>query len=157
MKTIGMLLAGVLLTVAPAIAQSARDIEPDARAIEAQLVAPCCWSQQVSVHQSEAASQIKAEVRQALLEGRTSRQILDGYVDRYGPRILIEPPARGFGASLYVIPVVTLVLSAAGVGLLVRKFARRGAPPPEGPPASTASHDGDPLAAQLDDELRDMD
>lgn len=158
MKAIGMLLAGVLLTAGPAMSQGARNIEPEARAIEAQLVAPCCWSQQVSVHQSEAASQIKADVRQALLEGRTKDEILESYVDKYGPQILIEPPARGFGASLYVIPVIAFVLSAAGVGVLVRRFARRGATPAEAPAigAPKPVENGD-LAARLDDELSEMD
>ena len=119
------------------------------------LVAPCCWSQQVSVHQSEAATEIKRDVRAALRAGRSRREIVDGYVQKYGTRILIEPPARGFAAWLYVLPVVTMLVSAAGLGLVVRRFASRGAvaaPPPD------RAIPADEVAQQrLDDELRDLD
>ena len=120
------------------------------------LVAPCCWSQQVSVHQSAAAAEIKTEIRDALRAGRSRRQIVDAYVTEYGPRILVEPPARGFGAWLYVLPVAALVLSAAGVGLLVRRFTRRGAPEPS-LEREVAEAPDRALSARLDDELQDLD
>jgi cytochrome c-type biogenesis protein CcmH len=147
-------IAAALLLVFSTPAAADR-IEDEARAIEAMLVAPCCWSQQVSVHQSEAATEIKRDVRAALRAGRSRREIVDGYVQRYGTRILIEPPARGFGAWLYVLPVVTLLVSAAGLGLVVRRFASRGASAPK--PEERAAP-ADELAQQrLDDELREMD
>ncbi|HSL20571.1 MAG TPA: cytochrome c-type biogenesis protein CcmH [Vicinamibacterales bacterium] len=141
----------LVFLAAPAVAV---DREAEARAIEAMLVAPCCWSQQVSVHQSEAATRIKTEIREALAAGRARQAILDGYVQQYGTKILVEPPARGFAAWLYVTPVVALVFSAAGVGLLVRKFARRGASAerPQEPPSADVE-----LAARLDEELQDLD
>jgi hypothetical protein len=43
----------VALSIAPALANV--DLEREARAIETMLIAPCCFSQQVSVHQSAAA------------------------------------------------------------------------------------------------------
>jgi cytochrome c-type biogenesis protein CcmH len=134
---------------------AAQDIEPEARAIEALLVAPCCWMQQVSVHQSEAATKIKHEIRVSLREGRTRQQILDRYVAAYGPRILIEPPARGFGASLYVLPAVILFASALIVGFVVRRFAARGASPGSSATRPSAAEDT-ALADKLDDELRDL-
>lgn len=147
-------IAAALLLVFSAPAAADR-IEDEARAIEAMLVAPCCWSQQVSVHQSEAAAEIKRDVRAALRAGRNRREIVDSYVEKYGTRILIEPPARGFGAWLYVLPVVTLLVSAAGLGLVVRRFASRGASAPK--PEERAAP-ADELAQQrLDDELREMD
>lgn len=140
----------VLLT-SPALAQ---DVEREARAIEAMLVAPCCWTQQVSLHQSEAATKIKQEIRVALREGRTRDQILDAYVAEYGPAILIEPPARGFGTSLYVLPVVALLASGVLVGFVVRRFTRRAEAPQE---AEASTGVTAALSERLDDELRDLD
>lgn len=137
---------------------SADDLERDARELEAMLVAPCCWSQQVSVHQSEAASKIKEEVRASLRAGRTRQEILDAYVATYGVRILVEPPARGFTASLYVLPVLALVFSAGGVALIMRRFTRRCAPRSASPsrespePVSVEN-----LEARLDEELQELD
>lgn len=151
MRRLPFLTVLLVLLATPAPAQ---DVERDARAIEAMLVAPCCWTQQVSLHQSEAATKIKQEIRLALREGRTRDQILDAYVTQYGPAILIEPPVRGFGASLYVLPVVALAASVLLVGMVVRRFTRRGqaAEQPEAAPVATGA-----LADRLDEELKDLD
>lgn len=153
MRRLPLLFVFLILLGASATGQ---DVESEARAIEAMLVAPCCWSQQVSVHQSEAATSIKQEIRASLREGRTREQILGAYVSAYGPRILIEPPARGFAASLYVLPVIALVGSALLVGLIVRRFTKRGAAVAV-PVSEPAAAPGDLLAERLDDELRDLD
>jgi cytochrome c-type biogenesis protein CcmH len=151
MRRLSVLSVLFVLLIAPARAQ---DAEREARAIEAMLVAPCCWTQQVSVHHSEAAEKIKQDIRLALRQGRTRQQILDAYVVEYGPAILIEPPARGFGASLYVLPVVALLVSAVLVAIVVRRFTRRA----EGPaPAEPPTPGNGPLSDRLDDELRDLD
>jgi cytochrome c-type biogenesis protein CcmH len=130
--------------------------ERQARQLEAALIAPCCWTQQVSVHQSPAADALRRDIRRQLAAGLTPRQILDGYVAQYGERILAEPPARGFSRMLYVLPVVLLVLSAAGLAGLVRPVARRTGPalPPEleRPDAAASEY-----RARLDAELRDLD
>ena len=68
------------LSLAVAGAGVAADVEREAREIEAMLIAPCCFSQQVSVHQSPAADEVRADVRARLAAGETRQQILDAYV-----------------------------------------------------------------------------
>jgi cytochrome c-type biogenesis protein CcmH len=135
------------------------DVEREARQLEQMLIAPCCFSQQVSLHQSEAAAEVKRDVRQRLAAGETRQQILDAYVAQYGKRILVEPPAEGFDRILYVLPPLGLILTAALTFVLVRRFAARGAVAHE-----TVSVAGAPPGAAdaaystaLDDELRDLD
>jgi cytochrome c-type biogenesis protein CcmH len=155
MRRLPSFVCAILLLTVPVAAQ---DIEPEARAIEAMLVAPCCWMQQVSLHQSEAATKIKEEIRVSLREGRTRQQILDGYVATYGPRILIEPPARGFGVSLYVLPAIPLLATALLDGMVVRRFTARGTRSPRPPEqAGGAAAEDAALSDKLDDELRELD
>ncbi len=47
-----------------------------ARAIDGKLIAPCCWTQTVAEHQSEAAEQMKAETRDMIAQGKSESQIL---------------------------------------------------------------------------------
>jgi cytochrome c-type biogenesis protein CcmH len=147
-------LAAMMWTV---VVLAGADQEREARAIETMLVAPCCFSQQVSEHQSEAADEVRRDVRARLAAAQTRQEILDAYVAQYGKRILAEPPARGFDAVLYVLPAVTLVLSAGLLAVVVRRFARaRAAPATTGPDGGAAPPDPDD-EARLDDELRDLD
>jgi cytochrome c-type biogenesis protein CcmH/NrfF len=133
-----MLTLIVALGLSPVL--SGPDLEREARALEAMIIAPCCYSQQVSVHQSPAA-------------GETREQILNAYVSQYGKRILAEPPAEGFDLALYVLPPLLLILSAALVIVVIRRFSHRPADvTPVERPVSSATYD-----ARLDDELRDLD
>jgi cytochrome c-type biogenesis protein CcmH len=134
------------------------DLEREARAIDATLVAPCCFRQEVSVHQSAAADEVRRDVRARLTAGQTREQIIDAYVSRYGKRILVEPPAVGFDLMLYIMPFVMLIASLAFVTMVLRRFTRISSP---NTPASAS--DGPAACAEasvedrIDDELRDLD
>jgi len=151
-------LAAVLLSAPAALAQPAADPaqETEAKQIEAMVIAPCCWSQQVSVHQSPAADEMRKDIRKQLVEGRTRQQILDGFVAQFGERILAEPPARGFKRTLYVLPVLLLVLSGVVLSFVVKRMARQ--PALAGHPAELPAADArDAYGEKLNDELRDLD
>jgi len=83
-------------------------------------VAPCCFSQQVSVHPSAAAQEVKRDVRRPLAAGETQQQILDAYVAQYGKHILAEPRAEGFdlGIDAYraLAPLAAWLMHAASSG-----------------------------------------
>jgi cytochrome c-type biogenesis protein CcmH len=151
-KEAPVLSIAVLLLALTAQPAAQASTEATARRLEAELIAPCCWSQQVSVHQSPAADEIRKDLRVRLARGETEERILNDYVVQFGEQILAEPPARGFNTFLYVLPPVFLVAGAALVVLLVRRFSRQGATAPEEAPAAADSYQ-----ARLDDELRDLD
>lgn len=130
-------------------------LEATAKRLETKFVAPCCWSQQVSVHQSPAADEVKRDLRTRLGRGETEEQIVSDYVVQFGDRILVEPPARGFNRFLYVLPPVFLLAGAGLVIVLVRRFSKRGAeaePRPTTAPGSDARY-----SDRLDDELSNLD
>jgi len=139
-----------------AVPQADADVERQARELEARLIAPCCFSQQVSVHQSPAADQVRKQVRAMLREGRTSEEILDAYVAEYGVRILAEPPARGYRLTLYVLPVVLLVLTAALLAVVVKRMAGR-ASAETAVAAETGRGADRAYEERLAEDLRDLD
>jgi cytochrome c-type biogenesis protein CcmH len=143
-----------LLALAVARPAGAGDIERDARELETRLIAPCCFSQQVSLHQSEAATEVRRDIRRRLSAGETRDQILDAYVAQYGKRILVEPPAEGFDTMLYILPPLGLILTAALTVAIVRRFAARGQ---VAAPLAPAGSVDQAYGAALDDELRDLD
>jgi len=143
---------GLWLAVAAADPQA---LEREAKQLEAKLMAPCCWAQQVSLHQSPAADEIKQTIRTLLAEGKTSEQILDFYVEQYGDRILAEPPARGFSRLIYVAPWVFLVASVGLVIVVIRRL-RAVSPAPARTERAAASPSEDE-ADRIDEELRNLD
>jgi cytochrome c-type biogenesis protein CcmH len=148
----------VAMSVAQAPPSRPGDLEEEARAIDAMLIAPCCFTQQVSVHQSPAAEEVRRDVRARLAAGQTRQQILDAYVAQYGKRILAQPPAAGFDTTLYLLPLVLLIGTAGVLGVLLRRFTHtqtaNGAPEAEtSAPALVSPGE----QQRLDDQLRDLD
>ncbi len=94
-----------------------------AAALESRIRCPSC--EDISVAQSEAPSAIAArrQIQAMLRSGATAAAIDRSFVERYGPSILLAPPASGLDTVVWVLPVVVLAGAAAALGLL---FWRRG-------------------------------
>ncbi len=137
------------------VAVDPQALEREAKQLEAKLMAPCCWAQQVSLHQSPAADDIKQTIRTLLAEGKTSEQILDIYVAQYGDRILAEPPARGFSRLIYVAPWVFLVASVGLVIVVIRRL--RAVTPAPARSERAAAPPSEDEADRIDEELRNLD
>ena len=93
-----------------------------AREIEDNLIAPCCWSQPVSQHDSEIAQQIREEVSSMVAAGKSRDEILDYYVSKYGERILVTPRVKGFNTLAYVLPWAALPIGAWFLIVLLKKL-----------------------------------
>jgi cytochrome c-type biogenesis protein CcmH len=124
--------------------------EDRARGLEGQLKCPVCRSQSIRSSRSFMAEDMQRKVREMIAAGHSDEEIVEYFVDRFGPYILLTPPRTGFNLTAYLIPFLAVV--AGGVGLLwaARRWSRT-APPPAPPPPSPTS----PYHARLDRELED--
>ena len=55
------------------------------------VLAPCCYTEPVSRHQSEIALKMRIEIARWVADGRTDQQILGTYVQLYGSKVLVDP------------------------------------------------------------------
>lgn len=133
-------------------AENPQVAEKKAREIEDNLIAPCCWSQPVSQHYSEAAAQIRTEVRAMVAAGKSRDEILDHFVAQYGERILATPRPKGFNALAYVLPWAALIL---GAWLLITMIRKRRSPEQAPSPGPLALPDAR-YTSIIDKELKDL-
>jgi len=106
---------------------------PSAADLEAELVCPVC---DTTLDQSNApvAERMKLFIRERIAAGDTEQEIKDALVAQFGHRVLATPPKSGFGLLAWLLPLGGLVAGAIAVGLLIRIWSRRRAPPaPESP------------------------
>ncbi len=95
--------------------------------LEHKLLAPCCYQEPLATHRSDTASEMRAELAQMVAQGKSDREILDFYKQRYGTRVLVEPE----GGSWWVMNAAPVVVSIGGllfVLRLMRKMLRRPQP-----------------------------
>jgi cytochrome c-type biogenesis protein CcmH/NrfF len=100
---------------APALPQSRID------RLERTLLAPCCYEEPISRHQSEIATKMRLEVARLVEAGRTDQEILDAYVRLYGAKILTNPDQTPAGWS-YLVPILALLAGLCGVAAMLMQW-----------------------------------
>jgi len=110
----------VLLSASGSLGDQRARIE----ALEETFLAPCCWAEPVSRHRSEVALQMKAEIARWVDEGKSDRDIIDAYKQRYGARVLVEPEGSQ-GWWMQVVPWAVLLLGLVFTVRLLRRMAAR--------------------------------
>jgi len=143
----------------PAAAPSAPSADvttPAELGIQKRLMAPCCWAGTIDNHDSAIVGEMKSEIRRRLAAGETADAILAGFVARYGPRVLAEPPARGLNVLVYLLPVLALLGGGGLVVAFLRRQVRAG-PPADAVaplPSAGAPPADDPYARRVEEALR---
>lgn len=123
------LLVGALLLMATAIVIAlVRDSEPNdpasrALRIERQIACPVCDGESIAESNSAESVSRRGIVERRIAEGQSDQQILDYFAKTNG-RLMLNPSEDGIGLVAWGIPVVALVLGAAGLGFAIRKWRR---------------------------------
>lgn len=138
-------LSVLLMTLAALLGAAASPADQKARisALEHLFLAPCCWSEPIATHRSEVALQMRSEIARWVAEGRSDREIIDTYKQRYGARVLVEPEGSQWWV-MHVVPWVALLLGLALTVQIVRRMsARKPAPAPAAGPHLPPDQDWD--------------
>jgi len=143
-----------LLVVGTAAAATPPDgWAPGEVALQARIVAPCCWNQTLDVHASALADALRLEVHERLRAGETRERIEDDLAARYGERVRAVP--RGADRRAFVALGVSAFLLCAGLFalLLLWRLRRRGDAFPQELAEPAEAQARDAYDDRLDDEL----
>jgi cytochrome c-type biogenesis protein CcmH len=118
-----VVVAAVALAIGSGLGRSSSPtLAERATSLETEIRCPSC--QDISVAQSEASTAIAArqQITRMLARGETGSQIEQAFVARWGPSILLVPPASGLGALVWLLPTLAAALA---LGSLATLFWRR--------------------------------
>ena len=68
---------------------------------------------------------MRNELTAALKRGQSDGQILDTFVEKYGPTILAAPTMSGFNLTAWITPFAVLLAAFASAVLVIRGWKRR--------------------------------
>jgi len=77
-----------------------------------ELRCPKCQSSNLAGSNSPISNDLKREVYELVVEGKSSKQIKDHLVDRYGNFIIYNPPIEPATYALWFGPFILILLSA---------------------------------------------
>ncbi len=103
---LGAVLLGALVFGSGAFSSPAPTDAQRANAIDSIIRCPSCEDLNVANSTAETAVVVRATVRRMVDEGKSSASIERFLVRRYGSSIVLDPPARGLTALVWILPVV---------------------------------------------------
>lgn len=140
--SVALAVVAVLVALVALALNSAGDRAPSdeerATRIAAGLRCPVCTDLSAADSSAPLARQMRVEIAQQVEAGLSDEEIRRGFVDAYGPSVLLSPPAEGIGRVAHLIPLLVLgaaVLAGAGVVVRGRRSPGKGDPgrPDPGP------------------------
>jgi cytochrome c-type biogenesis protein CcmH/NrfF len=111
------------LTLLPLLAFAQTADQPQARAarLEHAVLAPCCYTESVAIHQSEIALKMRLEIARWVAAGKSDQEILNTYVGLYGSKVLVDPQTMPRGWTPF-FPWVILILGVVMVAWLLKRW-----------------------------------
>ncbi len=90
-----------------------------------ELRCPKCQNQNLADSNSPIAADLRAEVYDMLLDGKSDMEIMNFMVDRYGDFVLYRPKVNSTTYILWFGPVVFILIGAGVIFLFTRKKAEQ--------------------------------
>lgn len=113
-------------------AETAEQQQARIKRLEGAVLAPCCYTQPVSIHESEIAIKMRLEIAKWVAAGKTDQEILDTYVQRYGANVLVDPRTLPREWMQWVPWLVLVVGLVVGLWVLRRWRSRQALQPAAG-------------------------
>jgi len=128
---------------------------PGANAIEGRLMAPCCWTQTIDIHDSPISLSMRHEIRRRLRNGESPEVIQASFVERYGSKIM----AVQEGSHLKTVFIgLSVIMGGAGIAaaMMIGRWRKQSAPK-DAPRKDAAEPARDQWDEKLDAELKNLD
>jgi cytochrome c-type biogenesis protein CcmH len=105
------------------LAQDAPPATLDAKVFEiaGELRCPVCTAESVGDSSAPIAVEMRNVIQEQLEQGKSEKEILAFFQERYGDWILLNPPKRGVHLLVWLLPLVAALI---GVGFLVMYLKR---------------------------------
>ncbi len=119
-------------------------VEKRLNSISENLRCLVCQNESLAGSRADLAEDLRREVRNLILTGKSDKEIIDFLVARYGDYVLYDPPFKATTLLLWVGPFALLVGSLGGLILFLRRRAR------QSPPIADTSTGGE-MADEMDE------
>ncbi len=122
----------------------------------ARLLAPCCYTQTLDVHESPEAAALRAEVRARLRAGESAAAIEQDFVARYGERVRALPAGHDPRVALGLLSAGLVISAGALMARAVSRWRRAADVGTESVGGAEDAASRDDYDARIDEELREL-
>lgn len=106
------LIAASLGTIIAVLATGPPSPEDRANALASRLKCPICENESIAASPAQVARDSYELIEERIAEGWSDQEIVDFFVQTYGQSVLLDPPAGGSTAPLWIAPLAALAIGA---------------------------------------------
>lgn len=117
LTAIGVIVGSLAVLVAVLIASPPSNADR-VHHLATRLKCPICANESIASSPADLARELLVVIEERVDEGWTDDEIVDFFVATYGDDVLLDPPAGGRTALLWVLP---LVAAAVGVAVVISR------------------------------------
>jgi cytochrome c-type biogenesis protein CcmH len=92
-------------------------------AVSKTVRCPVCAGESVAESNAEISKDIRKEIATRVEQGESDDEIRSALSANFGGDILLNPPSSGVGGLVWILPVVLLVVSFAGLAVAFRRWS----------------------------------
>ncbi len=132
-------LGAILMVALIPEGSAASGSKPTQKSIEGAVTCQCGCNQTVSGcdhYGCSSREEMRALIQKEIAAGKDETAILQDMTLRYGVKVLAAPPAQGFNLTVWILPILGLMVGLAAVVLIVRRWRNPSAEPAGVPPPS---------------------
>jgi len=155
----GVIFLALIFGLGPVYAQDGTVTADEVNEVARELFCPTCESTPLDVCPTQTCQDWRDVIRQQLEEGQSKEEIKAYFTANFGPQVLAEPPQQGFNLTVWVVPVVLIIVGGVFLALYLRRLKMAGtaaaALPPRPVTPSSQPSTLDAYRDQIERELKD--
>jgi cytochrome c-type biogenesis protein CcmH/NrfF len=127
--------------------------KPTQRSIEGALTCQCGCNQTVAGcdhYGCGSREEMRALIQREIAAGKDETAIFQDMTLRYGVKVLASPPPQGFNLTVWILPILGLMVGLGAVVLIVRHWRK----PPGEPPCVLPSTTDPKVLAAVEAEMK---
>ena len=101
---------------------------PRLERLYATFMSPCCWQENLTLHNSQIADELRAQIVVMVQAGRSDGEIRSAFIQKYGKRVLALPEG-GQRLWLFWTPAMAGVAGLTIVLIFLKRSKRRASVP----------------------------
>ncbi|MGL4608882.1 MAG: cytochrome c-type biogenesis protein [Trueperaceae bacterium] len=106
-------------------------LDPKVFELAGELRCPVCTAESVGDSSSPIAVEMRNIIQEQLEQGKSDREILSYFQERYGDWILLNPPKRGVHLLVWLLPFITSMIGVALLVMYLKRWTKQAKTPVE--------------------------
>jgi cytochrome c-type biogenesis protein CcmH len=123
----------IVVTFPFSLAQEAppATLDPKVFEIANELRCPVCTAESVGDSSAPIAVEMRNVIQDQLGQGKSEKEILAFFQERYGDWILLNPPKRGVHLLVWLLPLIAAIVGVGLLAMYLRRWTRQAKAPVE--------------------------